>query len=792
MNKPTSLLLALFNLLIFSISRANTVTPQQAALVAGNFYALHFSVSSPGVSLTSTVYSANNEPDYYIFDITVSGQVNSNHASVRQGFVIVSANNAAHPILGYSGSGHFVMPADNNNVAWWLNCRKQEIEAARQLNMNATSEIAGEWNRYSSAANNTPGFKRPFSPQPYVNPLLKSTWNQAPYYNGWCPGGSVTGCVATAMAQIMRYWSYPPHGRGDYFSYWDEQSFGYQNNYGELSENYDTSTYVWSAMPYSIGSTNNQIAKLMYDCGISVDMDYAPGGSGAWVVDGDYPVCAQNSYIKYFGYNPKTVQGLFEFNYPYANWEKLCRNELNNKRVIEYVGLDSINNAGHTWVCDGYDSTGLFHMNWGWGGSDNGSFALNALNVAGYHFDWGNEAVIGIEPPPVSPWFTASPRLGLAPMTVNFNDWSFSDTTIVSYKWLFPGGSPATSTQTNPQVTYSTPGSYTVTEIVTSSTGTDTMVRSNYITVATPANLPISQGFQSPNFPPAGWALDNPNDYNPNGYNYMWQLNTTTGGYCNSSQCMYFNNAYAGNDFDNYIAAWVINPGKPAEDIIGQRFRIYSPVYSFAQVQYPKLTFDVAYAPYNANFTDTLCLYYSLDSGKVWNQFYSKGGQTLNTCGGKTVKTGADTNSKGIFVPLCNNWRTDTAIIPAIAGKTSVMFAFEDRSGNGSPIYIDNINIGGAPLNLNQANGNAGGIKIFPNPCNGHFTLQTDLNTVTGGTAVLEIYNILGQPLYQSPLMNTAGGLKQIDLTAQPSGVYLYRVVDTGGKLLGEGKIIKE
>ncbi len=780
------LLFAPILLLMFTLCKGAPITPQQAATVAGNFYIQKYGIPAQQISRFYTENSKDGEPVYYIFNTTSSG---------TDGFVIVSADDAAHPILGFSNKGHFIMPSDNNNVAWWLNCRKQEIETGRKLNITATPEIANEWQKYalSGVVNVNRNLKRPAGPQPYVNPLMQSTWNQSPYYNGWCPGGSVTGCVATAMAQIMRYWSYPPHGRGDFFGYWDEQSFGFQNNYGRLSENYDTSTYIWADMPYSVGSTNNQVAKLMYDCGVSVTMDYAPGGSGAWVVDGDYPVCAQNSYVKYFGYNPATIQGLFEFNYSYTNWQNLLKNELNQKRVIEYVGFDSTNNAGHTWVCDGYDSTGTFYMNWGWGGADNGPYALNALNVGGYHFNWWDEAVIGIEPPAVSPWFTASPRLGCAPMTVNFTDWSFSDTTIKNYKWLFPGGTPNTSTQTNPQVTYNTPGSYTVTEIVTSSKGTDTMVRNAYISVASPANLPMNQGFQSPNFPPAGWVLDDQNDYNPNGYNYVWQLNTNVGGYCNSSECMYFNNAYAGNDFDNNIALWVNNPGKPAEDIIGQRHQIFTPVYNFGVVLVPKLFFDVAYAQYNANFTDTLCIYYSLDSGKVWTQVYSKGGQTLNTCGGKTVMTGADTNNKGIFVPLCNNWRTDTINIPAIAGKPSVMFSFEDRSGNGSPIYIDNVIIGGSPLHVNQPATNNSGITVYPNPNNGRFILQGNFDISSQGVVPqLQIYNTIGQMIYQSSINPNIGGLSEIDISSQPSGMYLYRLLGGNGTVLGEGKIIKE
>lgn len=748
------------------VSYANPVTKQTAQRVAANFYSQTFKSSASGLVLAYTEDANDGQPAYYVFDVNNNG-----------GFIIVSAEDAARPIIGYSDRGQYVIPTNNNNAAWWMNCRKKEIEYARSENRTATADISNEWTAY---VNNTP-VNRTHSVMQVVNPLTQTTWDQGWPYNAMCPSNSVTGCVATAMAQILRYWSYPSHGHG-YSGYWEKQIDGFSNTYGYLEADYDSSNYAWSAMPYSVSNTNDEVAKLMYDCGVSVDMNYSPGGSGAWVINGDYPLSSQNSYVKYFGYNPATVKGVYESNYTYPNWIALIENELNNNRPVQYVGNDSVNNEGHTWVCDGYDVNNNFHMNWGWSGGDNGYYSPSALNVIGYQFDWWNEAVIGIEPAPVSAYFSGTPTFGCGSLKVNFSDTSISLTHITSYKWLFPGGNPSTSTSATPTVVYKTPGTYNVTEIVSDSGGTDTVIRKSYISVADTSAPISSQGFQSATFPPAGWVI-----YNPYGYSYTWQLSTVTGGYGNSSQCMYFNNTQVLNDFYTiYTGLWVTPPGKPAVDIIGQRQQIYSPEYDFTYILTPEIYFDVAYAPYNTNLSDTLNVYYSTDCGQTFHSIYSKGGMTLCTTG-NMVTTGADTNSNGIFLPSNNNWRTDTIHLGALAGVPNIMFAFENVSGNGAAMYIDNVHIAGQsttsvpPISSNPS------VMVYPNPTNGQFTIST---SELDNPWSVEVYNMLGEKVYsQSAIANAQ---LTINLNSQPKGVYLYRVLTQTGSVISAGRVVLE
>lgn len=525
-------------------------------------------------------------------------------------------------------------------------------------------------------------------------------------------------------------------------------------------------------MPYSINNYTYEVAKLMYDCGVSVDMDYSPGESGAWVITGDYPVCAQTAYVKYFGYNPATIQGLYESKFTTSAWTNLIINELAHNRPVQYVGWDSIsanNAAGHTWVCDGYTSSnGMFHMNWGWSGSDDGPFALNALDP-NYQFNWWNEALIGIEPPSASPYFVASPTFGCTGMSVQFTDQSYTDSNlaVTGRTWLFPGGNPNTSGALNPTVVYSNPGTYNVTEIIGTIRGNDTLVRPAYISVASNGTLPVVQGFQTSTFPPTGWVINNPNLYN-----YVWQLNTSVGGYGNSSQSMYFNNCQGYQD-------WA-PPGKAGLDIIGQAQQIYTPEYNFTSVPNPKIYFDVAYAPYSSVYSDTLVIYYSTDCGATFTPVYSKGGLTLGTTGNYIT---SDTNALGCFLPSGSDWRTDTIHIPAIANVNNVMFSFENRSGNGSPLYIDNINISGIPTGIASVSSNPS-IKIYPNPSNGLFTIGL---TNISGAPYMEIYNVLGQEVYTTQLKNDN---TQINLSSQTKGIYIYRIFSQTGASISTGRLV--
>ena len=381
-------------IVLVDTSQAATVALQDAQQVAKNFYLLN--VSSAASTLTTTlVYTkteANGAVDFYVFGVNPG-----------TGFVIVAADDAIEPVIGFSSESNFYLPAmSSTGLKDWMYSTSRKISLAVQHHALADADISNQWTSYLHGVN--PHSARTTS----VAPLLTTTWNQTPYYNQLCPYNAtdsqrcVTGCVATAMAQIMKYWNFPATGNGS-FSYNDATSAGYSYTYGVQSANFGTTTYNWSAMPTSLSANNTNIATLMYHCGVAVAMDYGDvnqGGSGAYVLQSDAGSgnpCAQYAYSHYFRYNATTLQGVYYANYTSAAWVTLMEGELNAGRPIQYEGADP-NAGGHTWVCDGYNTSNQLHMNWGWGGYNNGYFSVNALTVSPYTFSANDAALIGIQP----------------------------------------------------------------------------------------------------------------------------------------------------------------------------------------------------------------------------------------------------------------------------------------------------------------------------------------------------------------------------------------------------------
>ncbi|HSY77920.1 MAG TPA: T9SS type A sorting domain-containing protein, partial [Bacteroidia bacterium] len=312
-------------------------------------------------------------------------------------------------------------------------------------------------------------------------------------------------------------------------------------------------------------------------------------------------------------------------------------------------------------------------------------------------------------------------------------------------------------------IVYNTSGTYPVKEVVTSTTGKDSITKIAYITVAASGTLPLVETFQSATFPPAGWVLNLPN---PN--DSVWHLCTFTGSA--STQCMYFP-ANCGN----------------VSDITGERQQLYTPSYNFGSAVNPKMWFDVAYEPSKVpTYSDTLDIYYSLDCGATWTMVYSKGGATLCTTGGST-SAGTDTvGGHGCFLPPNSKaWRTDSVNISAVAGKSAVMFSIESRSGWGNIIYVDNINVTASPTSVQNLSENIG-VKVYPNPNNGNFNIEIT-NYESGMKGTVEIYDMLGQQVYNA---SVSGGITQVTLNTK-TGMYFYRVMnETGDKLISEGKLM--
>ena len=302
------------------------------------------------------------------------------------GFIIVAGDDNVSPILAYSNEGTFDPNKIPLNVAKWLEGYKTQIRNVIDKDIQANREITDEWRQLKSANIEA------ITATTGVNPLIKTKWDQSPYYNALCPKGSPTGCVATAMAQIMKYWEYPATGSG-FHSY-------NHSTYGTLSANFGGTTYQWSSMPNIVESPNNAVAKLMYQVGVSVDMEYSPDGSSAYEICLDNAKnCSEYALKTYFGYK-NTLKGVLKANYSQTEWLNLLKKELDAGRPILYGGDG--NEGGHCFVADGYDGNNYIHFNWGWSGYCDGYFRIDALNPEGSGspgFSSNQDAVIGIEPP---------------------------------------------------------------------------------------------------------------------------------------------------------------------------------------------------------------------------------------------------------------------------------------------------------------------------------------------------------------------------------------------------------
>lgn len=318
------------------------------------------------------------------------------HFNDDEGFVIVSADDSAFPILGYGTDN--VAGEMGPETRFWLSQYENEIAAIaagviRNDNPILAEYIARQWNSLLSC-----DWVEPKNGN-MVPAMLRTRWNQSPYYNYFCPSGTPVGCVATAMAQIMKYWNHPVKGTG---------SHSYYTSYGMLSANFDSTYYDWDNMPYRITSTSsmtevNAVGILSYHAGVAVEMNYNPSGSGAQVLSYYSSPSSRSAFVNYFGYK-ESQYGVYKRDYSDANWVQLLKDEINAGRPILYAGYD--NSAGHAFVFDGYNSNGQFHVNWGWGGAYNGFFSIGALNPGGggvgtntsNTFNSSNLALIGIEP----------------------------------------------------------------------------------------------------------------------------------------------------------------------------------------------------------------------------------------------------------------------------------------------------------------------------------------------------------------------------------------------------------
>ena len=369
MKKIVNILILCF--MICQATLAGQVTEEQARQMALRFLKGRQLIDAQPARQKTR--SQNDDKPFYVFNAADNG-----------GYVIVSGDDRTKDILAFSDEGNLDEKCLPDNMKWWLGYYERSIKGL------------GAQTRSTRAVTRTA--RNP------IEPLIKTKWSQEAPFNNDCPeigtGKCLTGCLATAMAQVMNYWHWPDTV-GTMPGY-DPYSDGL---FGPSQKELPRTEFDWVAIAKDTkdNAFRSEVAKLCHYCGQSVRMGYATdnlGGSSA--LDGMGVV----GLVKYFQYDAGT-RSVFRESFADSVWEAMIYNELANERPVIYSGqTEPINGGkpyGHTFICDGYqevEGTGYYHINWGWGSQTVNSWCLlsvlDSKRVAPFTED--QSAVIGIQP----------------------------------------------------------------------------------------------------------------------------------------------------------------------------------------------------------------------------------------------------------------------------------------------------------------------------------------------------------------------------------------------------------
>jgi len=297
------------------------------------------------------------------------------------GWMLVSADDAVPPIVAYAKSGEYIVEGLPESVKFWMNGYAKQIYDVSKTN---SRNMHPQWESLPAKISSA-------TREDVVEPLIMVKFNQTTPWNKYCPsstdGRAVVGCVAVAMAQAMTVPSYPERPTGAY-SY-------YCAPYGNLSIDYSSEPlYSWNLI-ISGADNKDAAAKLLYQCGVSVRMGYSASGSGTQT---SYVPNALKTYFKY----PNAVK-LYSRSESDEIWEDLIKNELFHGRAVIYSGNDGLGNPGHAFNLDGYDGNNMYHINWGWGGTNNGYYTINNVKDGTNDYTKNQQLIVGVRAPSVAP-----------------------------------------------------------------------------------------------------------------------------------------------------------------------------------------------------------------------------------------------------------------------------------------------------------------------------------------------------------------------------------------------------
>lgn len=372
---------------VFTLGYSSVVPVNSAMKASQNFLSERVGTrdaKNMALTLVYTEYSENGTPLFYRFQVG------------EKGFMIVSATDLATPVLAYSLESNFV---EGTSADFYCQKYKNDLDYLVKNPSSALKSGKNMWNRYMSDNFSVKAGKH----APCVEPLITTTWTQETYYNTLCPMNpqadfdwdlrTPVGCVALTMSNILFYYRYPENGYGavSYFpKEYDDETGELIYSYPAQLANFSQGNYQYNNMVNNLSSYNGEMEKLIYHCGVSVQMSYGHDGSGS------QSERALTSLQNHFHFSQKAqfqeigdvvIGGADSLIYLWVNKAKA---ELDARRPIFFSG-NSEQAGGHAWIVDGYTTitesdeseNTYFHVNWGWGGYDNGFFLINNQNTHG-------------------------------------------------------------------------------------------------------------------------------------------------------------------------------------------------------------------------------------------------------------------------------------------------------------------------------------------------------------------------------------------------------------------------
>lgn len=383
MKKIFSFITIIVALALAQVAKAELVKPEVAAQYARGILGMKEvpSQSNRGPLRAPKHNGQSAAPEFYVFN------------NPEGGWVIISAEDRVKPVIAYSPEGSFDTNGMPDNLEWWMNGVAEYVEIVRNSDLEASAAVKSAWEYLPLGG--TTGEKKE---------LVTAKWSQNSPFNDMCPivntetSRSLAGCVAVAMAIVMQYNKWPAHGKGVIGGYTTSSFNTYVPPFS-----IDDHAYDWDLLSddnmlngkagMMTSEQKQQVAQLIYDCGVAVNMDFSSEFSGSSAGRMLKAIVNNMSYSE-------SAALITRSSYSLDKWYSIIKNEIDQDRVVYYDGMGDA--GGHAFVCDGYDTNGnMVHINWGWGSGDvNGFYTLDLTLPKRYGFSFSEmqDAVIYLAP----------------------------------------------------------------------------------------------------------------------------------------------------------------------------------------------------------------------------------------------------------------------------------------------------------------------------------------------------------------------------------------------------------